>query len=262
MDTLTVVSLMADNARDFHAGVADYLAWSVGPRVSFVTDVDWQERERMLDDGRAQVGFICGLPYTRKSDRLELLAAPVMASERYRGRPVYFSDLVVRRDSQFRSFADLRGAAWAYNDPGSFSGNAVLRAHLAAIGETAAFCERMVESGTHLRSLELILAGEIDAAAIDSTVLDTELARRPGLADRIRVVEQLGPSPIPPIVARRELPAALKRSLRDTLAGMHEDAQGAAILRAGMVARFVPVRDADYEDIRAKARLAAQVRFG
>lgn len=255
-DTLTIVSLMSDNARDVHAGVADYLARQVGVRTRFVTGVDWQERERMLDDGRAQVGFICGLPYTRKTDHLELLAAPVMRAPRYGNRPVYFSDVVVRRNSRYRSFADLRGAVWAYNEPNSLSGCAVLGAHLARMGETLEFCGRVVESGTHLRSLELILAGEIDAAAIDTTVLDAELARRPELVDQIRVVEPLGPSPIPPVVARRELSAALKRGLSDALFRMHEDAEGAAILRDGMMARFVAVRDADYDEIREKARLA------
>jgi phosphonate transport system substrate-binding protein len=261
MDTIVIASLMSDNARAFHAGVADYLGRRVGIRTSFVTDVDWQERERMLDDGRAQVGVICGLPYTRKTGWLELLGAPVMRAPRYGEQPVYFSDVVVRRDSSYQSFADLRGAVWAYNEPNSLSGCAVLGAHLARLGETASFCGRVVESGAHLRSLELILEGAIDAAAIDSTVLETELAWRPDLHGQIRVVEQLGPSPIPPVVARRDLPDTLKHELRDALLQMHEDEQGAVILRGGLAARFVPVRDADYDDIREKARLAEHVRL-
>ena len=34
-----------------------------------------------------------------------------MAAPRYQGRPVYFSDVIVRRDSPAMVFDDLRGAA-------------------------------------------------------------------------------------------------------------------------------------------------------
>ena len=104
---------------------------------------------------------------------------------------------MVRADSAFRSFADLRGAALAYNDAGSFTGYAVLGAHLAALGETIGYFGRVVQSGAHLQSLQLIAQGLVDTAAIDSVVLELELARCAELAAQFRVVEAIGPSPIP-----------------------------------------------------------------
>jgi phosphonate transport system substrate-binding protein len=92
-------------------------------------------------------------------------------------------------------------------------------------------------------------------------VLELELARRPALAEQIRVVESIGPNPIPPAVVRREVPDAIKQQLRNVLLQMHEDDEGAAILAAGRVARFTTIRDADYDDIRRKAHLAEQVQF-
>jgi len=261
MDTITLVSLMAENARPIYQGIADYLSRRIGVRAALVAGMPWQEQERMLDAGRAEVGFICGLLYVQKCDRVELLAAPVMRGERYGGRPVYFSDVVVRHDSHFQSFDDLRGAALAYNDPSSFSGNAALRAHLAALGETDGFFGRVVESGGHLWSLALILERQVDAAAIDSTVLDLELARRPDLAGRLRAVAAIGPSPIPPVVVARHVPEALKQQLRGALLEMHEDARGRALLSSGGIAGFAALADADYDDIRRKARSAEGVSF-
>src|SRR4051812_47725326 len=59
--------------------------------------------EQMLSE--AAVGFICGLPsvqLTRQGEPpIEPLAAPVLTGSRYGGRPVYFSDVIVRRDSPF-----------------------------------------------------------------------------------------------------------------------------------------------------------------
>jgi len=261
METLTVVSLMSDNHLTFYQSVAKYLSRRTGLGMQFVKDRPWKDRERMLDQAQAQVGFICGLPYTQRAGWLELLAAPVMRGARYHNRPIYFSDVVVRRDSPFRSFSDLRGATWAYNEPDSWSGCLVLRAYLAACGETRSYFGKIVESGAHIRSLQMLVDRAIDAAAIDSTVLEIELVRRPELADQINVVERIGPNPIPPAVARRDLPDAIKRRLRDALLQMHADPEGAAILADGMVSHFAAIRDADYDAMRRKVLLAEHVPF-
>jgi phosphonate transport system substrate-binding protein len=261
MHSLTAVSLMSDNHRPFYQGVAEYLEQRTGISVLFVNDRPWKAREHMLDQGQAQIAFICGLPYADRAGWLDLLAAPVMRAARYGDRPVYFSDIVVHRDSSFRSFGDLRGATWAYNEPDSWSGCVALRAHIAAQGQTRDYCGRIVESGAHLESLRMILSGEIDAAAIDSTVLELVLASRPEVVGQIQVVDSIGPNMFPPAVIRNEVPDPLKRGLRDALLHMHEDQAGANILELGMVARFNAVADADYDDIRRKAQLAERVQF-
>ena len=70
--------------------------------------------------GQADIGFVCGLEYVRlsaKDDKsVELLAAPVLYNERYQQRPIYYSDVIVRRESPYASFNDLGGCTWAYNE--------------------------------------------------------------------------------------------------------------------------------------------------
>jgi hypothetical protein len=87
----------------------------------------------LLDCGHIDVCWICGLGYVRKRSRgeshVELLGAPVMKNPRYAGKPVYYSDVVERAESRFRTFDDLCGAAWAYNEPGSHSGYNLVRCH-------------------------------------------------------------------------------------------------------------------------------------
>ena len=219
----------------------------------------------MLDDGRVHVGFLCGWPYSERFDRperpIELLCAPVMAPPRYQGRPIYFTDVIVREDSRFRSFADLRGRSYAYNHAESHSGYNVPRDHLLALGETSGYFARTVASGSHQASIGLVADGSIDAAGIDSTVLDLELAQRPELARAFRIVESIGPGPIPPVVVARGLPDDEKRRLREAFLAMHDDGEGLAILRDGRIARFVSVRDADYDTIRAMVRRARTAGF-
>jgi len=174
---------------------------------------------------------------------IELLAVPVPRGERYQARPVYFSDMIVRRDRPFRSFRDLRGASWAYNELRSHSGFNVVRSYLADIAASDEFFSAVVESGAHSASLEMILSGHVDSAAIDSTVLEWLIAERRDLPERIRVIESLGPSPIPPWVVSKQLPASLRIELRALFLCMHRDPRGSDTLARAGLERFVAAEE-------------------
>lgn len=184
-----------------------------------------------------------------------------MAAQRYAGAAVYYSDIVVRRDSAYQSFVDLRGTSWAYNEPNSHSGFNVVRHHLATLGETRGYFSRAVESGTHQTSLEMIVDTRIDASAVDSTVLEAELARAPRLHDQIRIIGTLGPSPMPPWVLLKTLAPELRSGIRDTLLAMHADPAGARIFAQWDIAHFSAIDDAAYHPIRRMAQQADGVRL-
>ncbi len=184
-----------------------------------------------------------------------------MQGARYQQRPIYFSDVVVHRDSPYFTFGDLRGATWAYNEPHSQSGYNVTRYHLARLGENRGYFGRVIEAGSHLRALEMVLARQVDASAIDSTVLELELEARPALKEEMRIVETLGPSPIPPWVVAKSLRPDVRDAIREIFWGMHQDLEGQAILAAGQTARMVRVEDRDYDLIRDMAREAEQVTW-
>ena len=137
---LRATSCQAPNAEPAVARVVAYLAQNLGRPIEFVNPIDWEESDRLLDEGHIDIGWICGWPYVRKMRRqrpnLELLAAPVIAGARYGDQPVYFSDVIVRRDSPYQTFADLRGAVWGYNEPGSQSGYNVVRVLLMGKAQT------------------------------------------------------------------------------------------------------------------------------
>jgi phosphonate transport system substrate-binding protein len=198
------------------------------------------------------VGFVCGLPLTQHGEPpVDPLAAPVLEGGRYGGRPIYFSDVVVRHDSPYRSFAELRGRSWCYNEPQSQSGYGITRYHLVELGETGGFFGDVVEAGWHERSLRLVCSGEVDATAIDSQVLAMALRDQPELAANLRILDSLGPSTIQPIVVSRRLCPNLRADLRAVLVEMHQHHLARKPLAHGFVERFVPVCDSDYDDIRA-----------
>ncbi|WP_297079258.1 PhnD/SsuA/transferrin family substrate-binding protein [Thermoleptolyngbya sp. M55_K2018_002] len=254
---------MADNTLPVMAEIAAYAERKLELPTEFIDHIPWQQREERFDQGEIQVCWICGVPYVQKADQpnpqIELLAAPVMRGDRYQNRPIYFSDVVVRRDRPFQQFTDLRGARWAYNEPRSHSGYILTRYHLAMLEERSGFFGSVVESGAHQNSLQQILSGEVDASAIDSTVLEHALREDSSLQRQIRVIDTLGPSPSPPWLVSTTVPAALRTRLRSLLVQMADDPEGEEILARGGLARFVLVGDRDYDPIRHMQQIAAAV---
>lgn len=260
---LKLTSIQAPNQDFIVAGVADYLEHHLKVPARFVRDLPWPEREQLLLVGEIQIGWICGYPYVREvvqdPSPFELLVAPVMMAPRYEMRPIYFSDVIVHRASGFHRFEDLRGASWAYNEPGSHSGYHLTRYHLASIGETGEFFREVVAAGSHQAALEMILQRRVEASAIDSTVLEIELVNRPRIGEEIRIVETLGPSPIPPFVIGRQTPTKLREQIRTLLLEMHHDRAGGETLSAGLISHFVKVKDKDYDPIREMARRGSRI---
>jgi phosphonate transport system substrate-binding protein len=251
MEGLRFTTYLAPSVRP----VYEFVVRAVGDRLGIETElVDGTSCDRFAS-GEGDVAFLCGLPYVElvggPEPALELLAAPVLSGARYRGRPIYFSDVIVHADSDIHSFEELRDRVWSFNEPHSHSGYSVTRAHLARIGEPRAFFRLVVEAGFHQRSIEMVRDGSVDGSAIDSQVLEIAIRDEPTLAEELRVVEILGPSTIQPVVASTALPASLRRDLRGVLLDLGHAREERDALGLGLVAGFEAVEDADYDDIRA-----------
>ena len=250
MDRLRFATYLAPNVLPVYQAVTDEVGRGLGIATELVVETSYESCER----DEYEVCFVCSLPYVtlerRGIDPAIPVVAPVLRGERYGGRPIYFSDVIVHRDAPFRSFGDLRGRSWAFNEPLSHSGYGITRYHLLRMGETGGFFGQVVEAGFHETAIRMVAAGEVDGSAIDSQVLAVAMRDEPSLREALRVVDALGPSTIQPVAVSRRVPEALRNGVRDTLVAMAEDPAGRKRLGAGLVERFVPVGPEAYDDIR------------
>jgi phosphonate transport system substrate-binding protein len=165
---LRFASYLAPRMMPVYQAVADAVGIALGCRTVLVGE---PSHENWAKD-EYDVSFVCGLPYVdferRGCSPAIPVAAPVLRGSRYGGHPIYFSDVIVRRDSMIRSLLDLRGHSWAYTEPLSQSGYGITRYSLLELGETQGFFGKVVQTGSHLESIALVAAGEIDGSAIDS----------------------------------------------------------------------------------------------
>ncbi|MCB0211914.1 MAG: PhnD/SsuA/transferrin family substrate-binding protein [Anaerolineae bacterium] len=256
-------SFLAPNADPVCKAIIDYVAQQLDIQTQFIDNIAYSERWQQFDEGKIEAAWICGLPYVQRVDeqkvKLDLLAAPVMQKPRYKNQPIYYSDIVVHRKSAFYTFDDLKGASWAYNEPGSQSGYNIVRHHLAQLGHTNGYFGQVVQSGGHQASLKMVLDQEIDASAIDSTVLETELILHPEISKNLRIIVRLGPSPIPPWVINKAVTSELREAIQEVMLNMHMHPIGQAILASGQIKRLASVYDGDYNVTRKMAKIAETV---
>ena len=243
----------------------EYIAHYAGEKVGRPTTLTVGQSFEEFATGQVDVGFICGLPYVHLADSptcpVELLAAPVLQGERYQCRPIYFSDVIVRSDSPYTSFDDLQECVWAYNQRTSHSGCNLVCYSLLERGKSRHYFGKTVETGSHRRSVQLVLEGQVDGTAVDSHMLDVFLSQHSDIATKLRIIDMLGPSSIPPVVVSKSLDNDLKCRLREALIMMHLDPEATRGLHTGLIERFVVVTDDDYQDIRAMFARVQGVEF-
>jgi phosphonate transport system substrate-binding protein len=250
MDRLRFGTFLAPNIMPVYEAVAEEVGRRLGIETELVVETDYAA----CAEDKNEVCFVCSLPYV-EFERQGIapavpIAAPVLEGDRYDGKPIYFSDVIVHRDSPFQSFLDLRGHSWAYNEPLSHSGYGITRYHLVESGETLGFFSEVIEAGYHETSMRLVAAQEVDASAIDSQVLAVAMRDDPSLARSLRIVDALGPSTIQPVAVSKRVPIKQRREIQGVLTSMHEDPDACERIAFGFVERFVAVGPGAYDDIR------------
>jgi len=138
----------------------------------------------------------CGMPYrTRLHHTVQLVGTPDYGLEGC--APGYYtSSIVVRADDPRLTLTQFAPARAAYNAAYSQSGFAALYARTQASGFW--FANR-VQSGSHLRSAQLVAEGAADIAALDSQTW-RGVQRYEPWADQLRVLEVTPPTPALPYI--------------------------------------------------------------
>ena len=250
MADLRFGTFLAPNMLTVYEAIADAVGGRVGMTTELVVETDYEN----CRNDRNDICFVCSLPYVmfeREGVKPAVpIAAPVLAGDRYGGEPIYFSDVIVHKDSDAESFLDLRSRSWSFNEPLSQSGYGITRYHLVSIGETDGFFSDVIDAGFHEESIRMVAAGDVDASAIDSQVLAVEMRDHPEVTDHLKVIDALGPSTIQPIAVSRRFDEAFREAVRTVLLEFHGTPEGREVLALGTIGRWVTVGPSDYDDIR------------
>jgi phosphonate transport system substrate-binding protein len=211
-----------------------YLEARLGQPVAFVQRANYREITDLLLANAVDCAWICGFPYVRQRAALQLVAVPL-----YRRAPLYHSYIIVPRDdAASRSLTDLGGRVFAYSDPDSNSGWLAPNVALRDRGfDPTRFFRRSFFTWGHRKVIQAVAVGLAQGGAVDGYVWDTLARKHAELTGATRIVERFGPFGFPPVVARRDHPAAA--AVRRVLTAMAGDAEGRTLLDALNLDGFV-----------------------
>lgn len=162
--------------------------------------------------------------------------------------PYYHSMLLVRADSRFVDLAALKGASLSLTDPGSTSGSLLPRKQLSPrLGASLeGYFGKVSFSGSHEKSLQTLLRGEVDAAFVSSAQLEKAGVTR----KMVRILWTSDPIPYDPFVYRGQLCESLRKQIRAAFLGDEATANLRELLDARGAERFIPIDDSHYQGIR------------
>jgi len=206
------------------------------------------------------MAMMCGLPYSQRQPRPQLVAAPVPSPARYADQAIYFTDIVVRADSPHRRLEDTFGGVVGYTLEDSMSGCVALRRHLrpyrAAHG--GPLYRAAVGGLVNARQvIEALAAGRIDIGPLDSYYFDILRRNDPQAAAGVRVLASTQSAPIPPLVATAELKEGELGRLRSALLAVADAPALAAERDVLLLKRYTPPPEQDY---RAFDRILEEAR--
>ncbi len=232
----------------YYHRLLDYIGEKLGRPVQFVSKDKYEEVNELLKQSDLDIAFVCSGPYVTGHDRfgLELLVAP----QAY-GKTVYYSYIIVRIDSPLKTFNDLRGKTFAFDDPDSNTGKLVPTYMLARMKESPdTFFKKYVFTYAHDKSIKAVAERLVDGAAVDSLVWEYLDHTDPEYTSKTKIILKSPPYGIPPVVVRPDLDVKTKERLRNIFLNVHKDAAGREILKGMMIDRFVLVNDAAYDSVR------------
>jgi len=165
------------------------------------------------------LAWLSGKSYCQTREDSKGGVEPVVAAQEPDGSMGYVSVLVVKTDSPYKKFEDLKGKTVARTDPLSGSGYIVPTLEFKKMGKPVDQYFNSPLSGGHPQGVLGVLKGTYDGAFTWTSrndnignirkMIDKGLLKR----EQIRVIWTSNPLPSPPIVIRRDLPLAMRIDL-------------------------------------------------
>lgn len=226
---------------DQHALLADwrrYMEKRLGLKVEIVQRDSYRETMDLLRLKQMDFAWVCDYPFLTLKDLVRLMAVPL-----YKGQPLYRAYIIVPAGNggdRVTSLMDLKDTVFAYADPLSNTGYLYPRYAITRLGEDPkTYFRKTFFTWSHKKVIEAVALGLAQGGSVDSYIWDTVDRLDPALTRRTRIVQRSPDYGFPPFVAHRDISPKLFDKVQRFLLTMHQDPEGAALLKRINLDRFV-----------------------
>lgn len=212
-----------------------YISEAVGLPVKLFESSDYNGTIQALSSGQVDIATMAGGSYANVDAQIGDKASPILTIRQAEGDTGYYSALLVKADSPYRTVEDLKGKTLGYTDFNSTSGYLFPRSVLRDQGiDPDTFFGKSSFAGGHTQAVMALENGQFDATIIQAGGGDPEngfttgahytMARR-GLVDLddFRIIWTAGPIPNSAIVVRTDRPQPFIDAVRGAMAALPYD---------------------------------------
>jgi phosphonate transport system substrate-binding protein len=237
-----------EKSLEMYRGLIEYLAGKLGRKAVSLYRPTYSETCDLVRYQQCDIAIVGTYPFIRSEREFGMQALVV---PRIKGETTYQSFIVVPEASPAKTIFDLQGKRFASSDIISTTGWLYPAMTLMAAGKNPnAFFGEHVLTGSHDKSLQAVLDGFVDGAAIHGIVFDQMIAENSSILKRIKILSTSVPFGIPPVVAHPAMNPDLKRATVSVLLDMHNDPRGKGILEKLRIERYVIPEKGLFDSLR------------
>jgi ABC-type phosphate/phosphonate transport system substrate-binding protein len=240
-------------------GLLDEVTREAGVELAYLPYPAPQPLEELWTRPDLGAVLMCGYPIAKQLAAVVPIAAPIPRAPWAHGRAVYRTDLIVRRDSPYRSLEDTFGERAGWTVEHSHSGFNALRHHLLAYRTPARptlYREVVGNLVTARNVLDSVREGRIDVGPLDA-YWHLLLARHaPDVTAGVRVLTSTEAAPTPAFVGAAGAPDEWIARLRAAFVGAARKEWFAPLGEALLLDGFAAVTGQTYARLLAWEREA------
>jgi phosphonate transport system substrate-binding protein len=239
---------------DTMEGFAAYASKKLGVPVKIFTATAYVGVNNALVAGQIDLAWTSPSAYSGTWLDCNGCVKPLVTNTDKDGNLGYNAVLIVKSESPYQKYQELKGKTVARTDPNSQSGYLVPTVEFNKMGQPVDRFFKSPVSGGHTQSVLGVLNGTYDAAFTWTTkgdgygqirtMIDKGMLKR----EQIRVIWESNLVPPPPIIVRSDIPADLESALQDLFVNLHkEDMALAESVAKGKTKGFVRADHSVYE---------------
>ena len=221
-----------------------------GFKIDTIKVTDYNAAVEAMRAGRAHIAWYGGKTYVKAAEiaQAEAFAAGVRPGEKDAGYYTYF---VVKKDSNIKTFKDVKGKILSLNSIGSTSGDLIPQVELSKIDlsiKNKDHFKNVFYAGSHDACLLAVLNNQSDVCGMSSRNFEARLEDGTIKLSDVRIIHKSDRVPPPPLAFSKLIPKEDRIKIKEAVLDAHNHGEIAGY--GGKMSHYMEVNDSDYNVLR------------
>lgn len=237
----------SDNVMERNENLVQYLEKRLGIPIELKTATDYAGVITGMQFKHIDFAYFGPKSYVEAAKRANAEAFVVELSQDEGAG--YYGVIITKKESGLKTMKDIKGKIWAFTDPNSTSGTLVPKVYFykELKIDPEKYFSKVIYSGSHEASMLAVKNGKVDAASTNDIDMARGDGKRWNAKEDFEIIWKSELIPASPIAYRKDLPASLKKALKEAFIA-YADPVGLEKLKLkgyveGSDAPFNPIRD-------------------